>query len=206
MKLISTVLLSISCLSLIHCQKTSDAQVDAASDVDAATPADAASGVDAETPVDAPGDTGTPVDAASPDAPIVLPAPADNTVEMLLNGQRSTLVEKESCKNGNLGIGFRLSATSPESSRELSLHNVDFTATGTVLITHGNGGAWHMDLDADVGSGKHNYGTTDAGCNATVVENSATVIELQALDCNLKNQFGTETAIVSFRARCTKEP
>jgi hypothetical protein len=198
---------------LIHCQKTSDAQVDAASDVDAATPADAASGVDAAAPVDAPGDTGTPGDAASSadaandaEAPIVLPAPADDTVEMLLNGQRSTLVEKESCKNGTLGIGFRLTATSPESSRELSLHNVDFTATGTVLITHGNGGAWHMDLDADVGSGKHNYGTTDAGCNATVVENSATVMELQALDCNLKNQFGDETAMVSFRVRCTKEP
>jgi hypothetical protein len=196
---------------LIHCQKTSDVQVDAASGVDAAASVDAASGVDAAAPVDAPGDTGTPVDAAisvdtaSPDAPIVFPAPADDTVEMLLDGQRKTLVKKESCKDGTIGIGFEL-APSPNSSPALSLHNVDFTATGTVVITNGNGGTWHMDLDADVGAGPHNYGTTDAGCNATVLENSATVIELQALDCNLKNQFGNETAMVSFRVRCTKEP
>lgn len=145
-----------------------------------------------------------PVDAAI-DAPIdaaELPAPADDTVEMALNGQRYTLVRKEFCRDGTTGIGFELSDVPPDTTPTLFLHNVDFTAMGTVLIKTGS--AWHMDIDFHRAEVNAVFGTTPAGCNAMVVNNTATIIELSAVACSLKNQFGSETATVSFRVRCTK--
>lgn len=146
-------------------------------------------------------DAATTASDASPDAlvtpPDDLPAPATDTVEMSLNGTRVTLVSKRFCRDGATGIGFEHTAEDPHLPT-LFVHGIDFADPGPVVLTVG--GAWHVDIDDTIGV----WGPTDEGCMATVVESSATVYELSAVACEIKNQFGPQTGTVSFRARCTK--
>jgi hypothetical protein len=137
---------------------------------------------------------------AAIDATDQLPAPEPDTVEMRLNGMSATLVRKEFCMDGNVGIGFEHSADPGNSNPTLFLHQIDLSATGHVTIHQGT--PWHLDIDDTVGV----WGATPAGCDAMVIANTATEFELQALDCAIATQFGTAmTGVVSFRVRCTKE-
>jgi hypothetical protein len=144
------------------------------------------------------------VDAGTPDVSIDaqaedLPAPATDTAELLLNDVRYTLRSKLFC-NATAGVGFQRSTLPDESTPTLFLHNVDFTATGDIVIM--TNAAWHLDMD-DVGAV---WGTTPDGCAAQIVESSTEVFELTALGCSIKNQFGPGTGSASFRLRCTKGP
>ncbi len=128
-----------------------------------------------------------------------LPQPANETVEMSLNGVRHTLVEKLDCKNGMNGIGFLKTATPGDSVPTLFLHGADLTATGNVLIKSGsNPVSWHLDIDSADGA----WETTTAGCPATVLENSTTIFELKTVGCDIRRTGATGK--VSFRVRCTK--
>jgi hypothetical protein len=178
-KLPSTILAVAASLLLPSCDKKSNAQPDAAVVADAAPDAS--------------------VDAAVVD----LPAPAIDTVEMKLNGTRVTLVNPEFCRNGTTGIGFERTSDPQNSTPTLFLHIVDLSASGDILIK--NGGPWHMDIDDKSDTGSLVWGAADPGCRATIVETTATVVELKATDCALKNQFGSQTGMVSFRVRCTRD-
>jgi hypothetical protein len=128
-----------------------------------------------------------------------LPQPADETVEMSLNGVRHTLVNKLDCKNGGIGIVFFKSATPGDLLPTLFLHATDLAATGNIMINSAsNPPAWHMDVDAADGS----WVTEATGCAATVVENSATIFELKTVSCGIRRPGATGR--VSFRVRCTK--
>jgi hypothetical protein len=138
-------------------------------------------------------------DAGGDKTPVAddLPKPADETAELLLDGVRHTLPVKLDCKNGGVGIAFKKTATT---NPTLNLHDVDLAATGSITVkTGGVTPAWSLDLDDT-----YTWGTVAAGCPATVVENTATMFELKAIGCNLKDQNGTTTGKASFRLRCTK--
>lgn len=125
-----------------------------------------------------------------------LPAPADETAEISLNGVRHTLVHKYDCKGGTTGIGFAKVAFGEPT---LFLHGVDLNATGNITIrSNTNPLAWHMDVD-DVGG---TWVTKAAGCSAAVVENTATTFALKAVACPIERASGEGT--LSFRLRCTK--
>jgi hypothetical protein len=179
----SIVVAASACLSVVNCDNAPKPQADASVPIDAS--------IDVAVAIDA------PADSSGTD----LPPPAVDTVEMKLNGVRATLVDKLFCRNGTTGIGFQHTAGS--ASPTLFLHVVDLSASGNILINLGT--PWHMDIDDQVGANGITWGATAQGCMATIVESSTTTFELTAQDCAIKNQFGSETGMVSFRVRCTRD-
>ena len=141
---------------------------------------------------------------ATPPTPIHndsdIPAATTNSAEMILGNQRYTLVKKTSCRDGAVGIGLEKSLPPGEHLPSLYVHFADFSATGDILLKTG-APSWYLEL-LDVPA---TWQTIAAGCHATIVENTATIIELKTLNCQLKNFTNTLFTIVSFRVRCSKD-
>ncbi len=124
-----------------------------------------------------------------------LPQPVLDSANMNLAGTDFTLTNKFTCVSGAGGLGFSMAGGGVPT---LFVHNIDFAA-GSVNV-----GAGGSQLDIDVTGGV--YGAASV-CPAKIMENSATVYDLQVKDCALTTQFGTPTpatTTVSFRIRCTK--
>lgn len=133
--------------------------------------------------------------AALSSVPADLPQPTLDTANMTLGGNAFTLTNKLTCVSGAGGLGFSVAGGGVPT---LFVHNIDFSASSVSL------GAGGSQLDIDVTGGVYEAA---AACAAKIMENSATVYDLQVKDCALKTQFGTPspaTTTVSFRARCTK--
>ncbi len=128
-------------------------------------------------------------------APADLPQPALDSANMTLGADAFTLTNKFTCVSGAGGLGFSLTGGGVPT---LFVHNIDFAASS---VSVGAGGS---QLDIDVTGGV--YGAASS-CAAKIMENSATVYDLQVKDCALNTQFGAPTPAtntVSFRVRCTK--
>lgn len=132
---------------------------------------------------------------ALPGAPADLPQPALDTATMNLAGTDFVLTNKLLCVSGAGGLGFAMAGGGAPT---LFVHNIDFSASSVSI------GAGGSQLDIDVTGGVYGAASTCAG---KIMENTATVYDLQVKDCALNTQFGTPTpatTTVSFRARCTK--
>ncbi len=133
--------------------------------------------------------------AALASAPADLPQPTLDTANMTLGGNAFTLTNKLTCISGAGGLGFAMAGGGAPT---LFVHNIDFSASSVSI------GAGGSQLDIDVTGGVYGAASTCAG---KIMENTATVYDLQVKDCALNTQFGTPsptTTTVSFRARCTK--
>lgn len=127
-----------------------------------------------------------------------LPQPANNTATFIVSGVSSTLASVESCNAA--AVGFQLSGT--EVVPRFFVVNIDFLIKGQIALVSGGG---NFTLDIDTATGE-NYQPT-ATCGATVLESSASIYDIQAKDCAVKDTLQASArpnATISFRARCNK--
>jgi hypothetical protein len=131
--------------------------------------------------------------AAVAAAPTDLPQPTLDTANMILDGATQVFTHKLACSDGD--IGLMASIGNPPI---LNLHNFSFAATSL------NFGAGAAAIVLDVTGGSYGVAST---CTGKIMENSATVYDLQVKDCALTTTGGAPnppTTTVSFRVRCTK--
>ncbi len=135
-----------------------------------------------------------------------LPQPANNTGILKLGEQTFILADLQDCKLGIANIGITIGQL-PNVLPVLNVHNID-PAKSTVTI--GAGGS-QMDIDKAAGvvymAGKNKVA---GSCSATVKENSATVYDLQLIDCPVTDELNGQggnapDTTASFRVRCTKQ-
>ncbi|PJZ53053.1 hypothetical protein [Leptospira adleri] len=144
----------------------------------------------------------TPLTSATQQA-TDLPQPPLNTASMKLGTVQYTLTDLQDCKLGIGNVGIVIGQL-PNVLPVLNLHSIDPTKT---TVTIGAGGS-QMDIDKAAGvvymAGKNKVA---GNCSATVKENTATVYDLQAIDCPVTDELGGNApdTTVSFRVRCTKQ-
>ncbi|XDD49370.1 hypothetical protein AB3N59_13260 [Leptospira sp. WS92.C1] len=135
-----------------------------------------------------------------------LPQPVDGTAFIKIgNDEMLTLTDEFSCQSGVNGVIFGMADA--DNLPILNIHNIDFAQTTGQSL--GVGGS---QLDIDVrndASGPYQAGTNnvEGNCPATVKETSATIFDIQVLNCPITRQNPAATlpdTTVSFRARCTR--
>ncbi|TGN10610.1 hypothetical protein EHS11_08885 [Leptospira ilyithenensis] len=131
-----------------------------------------------------------------------LPQPAINTVEMTV-GETKYVKILGICK-GNLNVNGNDDVAISGNDLVLPsfyLHRVDFTkSTGVSLAALGT---FILNVDMPGGGGYDPVST----CETKILENSATIYDIQVKKCAVDKIFGTitpATNTISFRARCTK--
>lgn len=130
-----------------------------------------------------------------------LAEPSLGTATLALDSDTLNLLNQEECTSGNLGIiiSHDVGPTTPI----LNVHAVDMSKSSGIFLEAGmlSTGS-HMDLDHTDGE---TYGVVN-DCPAYVMENTLTIYDLQVLNCQIADQFGTGSnkKMMSFRARCTK--
>ncbi|AOP33322.1 hypothetical protein A0128_05355 [Leptospira tipperaryensis] len=141
--------------------------------------------------------------AAIPAQATDLPQPALNTASLKLGSAQFTLTDVQFCRLGIGNIGIIIGQTPTTYLPGLNIHGIDPTKT---TVTIGAGGS-QMDIDTAVGVYMAGKNKVAGSCSATVKENSATVYDLQAIDCPITDELGGNApdTTVSFRARCTKQ-
>ncbi|WP_411823399.1 hypothetical protein [Leptospira sp. 'Mane'] len=130
-----------------------------------------------------------------------LPQPALNTVEMTVGETKYTKVLGV-CR-GNLNVNGNDNISIPGNDFTLPsfyLHKVDFTSTNVSLTPLGT---FILNIDMPGGAGYDPIST----CEAKIMENSATIYDIQVKNCAVDKIFGAitpATNAISFRARCAK--
>lgn len=127
-----------------------------------------------------------------------LPQPANNTAMFIFNGTSTTLASVQRCDT--TAVGFQFSGT--EVVPRFFVANIDFSIKGQITLVSGGG---NFTLDIDTATGE-NYQPTST-CSATILENSASIYDIQAKDCFVKDNLPASArpnATISFRARCSK--
>ncbi|TGK33846.1 hypothetical protein EHQ12_14280 [Leptospira gomenensis] len=131
-----------------------------------------------------------------------LPQPTLDTVLLIVDGNQETLAEKRDCSDGPDGIAFDKLAA-PPFVPVFNLHQVDFLQNTGVFLEAGVP-VTGIQMDVDYSDGK-TYGVTQ-NCAVKVIENSATIYDIQAQNCSVadSNGNGQTQRVLSFRVRCTK--
>ncbi|MCG6192663.1 hypothetical protein LFX25_05355 [Leptospira sp. FAT2] len=134
--------------------------------------------------------------------PADLPQPTDGTAIMKLGDESFVLTNQQLCVSGVGGIIVQM--VDADNLPILNIHNINFSQTTTHTL--GEGGS---ALDIDTAGGVYGAGTNNVRgtCTATVKETSATIFDLQALNCPITKQFAASNipdAKLSFRVRCTR--
>ncbi|RHX87218.1 hypothetical protein DLM75_17060 [Leptospira stimsonii] len=135
-----------------------------------------------------------------------LPQPALNTASLKLGDVQYTLTNVLICTAGVVGGGFTIGQSAAEYPPGLNVHNIDPSKN---TITIGAGGS-QMDIDTTIGVYMAGKNKVAGSCTATVKENSATVYDLQLIDCPVTDELNGQggnppDTTVSFRARCRKQ-
>jgi len=143
--------------------------------------------------------------SAKPVIPAVLeenlPQPAINTAEMTIGDTKYT--KTMGVCRGNLGANGNdniMVAGNDASLPSFYLHKVDFTATNVFLSA---AATFVFNVDMPTGGGYDPAST----CEAKIIENSATIYDLQVKNCAVDKILGAVTPAtntISFRVRCTK--
>ncbi|TGK19698.1 hypothetical protein [Leptospira stimsonii] len=135
-----------------------------------------------------------------------LPQPTLNTASLKLGSAQFTLTDVISCRLGVGNAGIIMGQTPATYLPGLNVHGIDPTKS---VVTIGAGGS-QMDIDTSVGVYMAGKNKVAGSCLATVKENSATVYDLQVIDCPITDELNglggnPPDTTVSFRARCTKQ-
>ncbi|PJZ31165.1 hypothetical protein [Leptospira kmetyi] len=134
--------------------------------------------------------------------PADLPQPVDGTAIMKLGTETLVLTNQQLCVSGVGGVIVQMVDT--DNLPILNIHNINFAQTTTHTL--GEGGS---ALDIDTAGGVYGAGTNNVRgtCTATVKETSATIFDLQALNCPITKQFAASNipdTTLSFRVRCRR--
>ncbi|PJZ57804.1 hypothetical protein [Leptospira barantonii] len=134
--------------------------------------------------------------------PVDLPQPTDGTALMKMGSESFVLTNQQLCVSGVGGIIVQMVDT--DNLPILNIHNINFSQTTTHTL--GQGGS---ALDIDTAGGVYGAGTNNVRgtCTATVKETSATIFDLQVLDCPITKQFAASNipdVNLSFRVRCRR--
>ncbi|TGK31784.1 hypothetical protein EHQ12_16450 [Leptospira gomenensis] len=148
-----------------------------------------------------------------------LPQPVDGTATVRLGEDNLVFTKQFECESGNINnpdpnnglIGGFITVGTPDPNDPngfpivpmLMIHNIDFSIDTQTLGDNG------VAVNVDMAQGSYGIGTnfTPGNCVGTVKENSATVFDLQAIDCPATRQTPQSTlpdTTFSFRVRCTK--
>ncbi|MDV6234516.1 hypothetical protein CH379_002605 [Leptospira ellisii] len=148
-----------------------------------------------------------------------LPQPVDGTAMVRLGEDTLVFTKQFECESGDINnpdpnngfIGGFVTVGTPDPNDPngfpiapmLQIHGIDFSQNTQTL---GNNG---VAVNVDLPQGSYGIGTnfTPGNCTGIVKENSATVFDLQAIDCPATKQVPQSTlpdTTFSFRVRCTK--
>lgn len=146
------------------------------------------------------------VTATPPPAPIgihSLPEPAEDTIEMLLNDKRYTLVTKIECQKVPLNFGNTIAFQRlPGQTPTFFISRGDLsTPPGNINISLFDN--WALDMD-DNEPGVVGWLPTANGCAATITTSTADIFEMNASDCKLRNATNAIDGKLSFKLRCRK--
>ncbi|WP_167881120.1 hypothetical protein, partial [Leptospira gomenensis] len=136
--------------------------------------------------------------------PADLPQPADGTMIYNLGENTQILINQNVCQEDFISI-----SAGPFVNPNLDIHNLSFADTNPNPVLMAMGGANNASLVIDEVAGQYAPGTDNVpgSCQASVKENSATVFDLQVLNCPVTRTNAaapiTDTTL-SFRLRCTK--
>lgn len=131
-----------------------------------------------------------------------LPEPAINTVDIIVGDTKYTkalgVCRGDLNNNGNDNI---MVPGNDQTLPSFYLHKVDFTAKNVFLTPLGPTFIFNIDMP---GGGGYDPA---AICEAKILENSATIYDIQIKKCSVDKIAGAvnpPTNTISFRARCTK--
>ncbi|TGM01075.1 hypothetical protein EHQ76_10550 [Leptospira barantonii] len=125
-----------------------------------------------------------------------LPQPALDTATFIENGQSHTLNQVNGCRN----FFVSLNKSGGNGAPAIALDAIDFSKNSNVLLYSGQ----LPNLDVNIASGTGYTIEQNKSCPAYLFENSASVYDIQILNCNMVSN-GFANLSVSFRIRCAKE-
>ncbi|MDV6234517.1 hypothetical protein CH379_002610 [Leptospira ellisii] len=130
--------------------------------------------------------------------------PVDGTAIYKLGESTQILASQNVCAEDFISVSI-LPFTNPN----LDIHNLSFADANLNPTLMAVGGATNVSLVIDEVNGQYAPGTnnTPGSCQATIKENSATIFDIQVLNCPVTRTNAGDNipdTTLSFRIRCTK--
>lgn len=124
-----------------------------------------------------------------------LSQPALDTATFVADGQSYTLDQVDECRNFSVG----LHKSGGNGAPVVVLDGIDFSKNSNVLLYSGA----FPNLDINLANGSGYTIEQNKSCPAYIFENSASVYDIQILNCNMVRN-GAANILLSFRIRCAK--